>query len=178
MLSRPWNEELLYRHHFFIRYLTNDDPQKADRVERLLEQAARGKIKLMTAEMVLAEIVWVLESYYHLEKARIAEMLKAILSTPGLEVLNAKIVESALPYYSLQNIDFVDAYIVALMQKHGVSGVTASRISRGLSRRYSLMIDQSPSQELPAHAFGPGDDVTAERGKNVRYRWKGFPARG
>jgi len=64
-----------------------------------------------------------LESYYQLEKTRIAEMLKAILSTPGLEVLNAKIVESALPYYSIQNIDFVDAYIVALMQKHGIAGI-------------------------------------------------------
>ena len=109
--------------NLFIRYLTNDDPQKADRVDRLLEQAANGKINLMTAEMVLAEVVWVLESYYNLEKARIAEMLKAILSTPGLEVLNGRIVENALPYYSLQNIDFVDAYIVALMQKHKITGI-------------------------------------------------------
>jgi predicted nucleic acid-binding protein len=29
--------------NLFIRYLTNDDPQKADRVDRLLEQAAKGK---------------------------------------------------------------------------------------------------------------------------------------
>ena len=109
--------------NLFIRYLTNDDPQKADRVDRLLEQAANGKINLMTAEMVLAEVVWVLESYYNLEKARIAEMLKAILSTPGLEVLNGRVVENALQYYSLQNIDFVDAYIVALMQKHKITGI-------------------------------------------------------
>ena len=109
--------------NLFIRYLTNDDAQKADRVDQLLEQAANGKIKLMTEGIVLAEVVWVLESYYNLEKARIAEMLKAILSTPGLEVLNGRIVENALPYYSLQNIDFVDAYIVALMQKHKITGI-------------------------------------------------------
>jgi predicted nucleic acid-binding protein len=109
--------------NLFIRYLTNDDPQKADRVDRLLDQAANGKIKLITAEMVLAEMVWVLESFYQLDKTRIAEMLKAILSTPGLEVLNGKIVEHALQYYALQNIDFVDAYIVALMQKHKIDGI-------------------------------------------------------
>ena len=109
--------------NLFIRYLTNDDPQKADRVDRLLEQAVNGKIGLMTAEIVLAEVVWVLESYYKLEKARIAEMLKAILSTSGLKVLNGRIVEKALQYYSLQNIDFVDAYIVALMQKHKIDGI-------------------------------------------------------
>ncbi len=77
----------------------------------------------LTAEIVLAEVVWVLESYYKLEKAQIAEMLKAILSTPGLKVLNGRIVEKALQYYSLQNIDFVDAYIVALMQKHKITGI-------------------------------------------------------
>ncbi len=109
--------------NLFIRYFTNDDPQKADRVELLLAQAAKGKIKLITAEMVLAEVVWVLESYYDLEKLRIAEMLKAILATPGLEVLNGKIVQNAIPYYAQQNIDFVDAYIVALMQKHGIEGI-------------------------------------------------------
>lgn len=109
--------------NLFIRYLTNDDPDKADRVDRLLDQAANEKIKLFTAEMVLAEVVWVLESYYRLEKRQIAEMLKAILSTPGLDVQNGKIVEKALQYYAPNNIDFVDAYIVALMQKHEISGI-------------------------------------------------------
>ena len=52
--------------NLFIRYLTNDDSKKADRVDRLLEQAANRKIKLLTAEIVLAEVVWVLESFYHL----------------------------------------------------------------------------------------------------------------
>jgi len=109
--------------NLFIRYLTNDDPQKADRVEKLLRQAGRGEIKLITAEIILAEIVWVLESYYNLEKASIAEMLKAILATPGLEVLNGKIVANALPYYANQNIDFVDAYAVGLMEKLSNTGI-------------------------------------------------------
>ena len=109
--------------NLFIRYLTNDDPKKADRVDRLLDQAVKGEVKLVSAELVLAEVVWVLESYYQLEKAQIALMLRAILSTPGLEVLNGKIVEQSLQYYSNQNIDFVDAYIVAIMQKNGIDGI-------------------------------------------------------
>jgi len=109
--------------NLFIRYLTNDDPAKAERVDGLLNQATQKKIKLITAEMVLAEVIWVLESYYELEKAQISEMLEAILATPGLEVTNAKTVEKARGYYSAHNIDFVDAYIVALMEKIGVSGI-------------------------------------------------------
>jgi predicted nucleic acid-binding protein len=44
--------------NLFIRYLTNDDAKKADRVEKLLAEAARGKIRLVTAELVIAEIIW------------------------------------------------------------------------------------------------------------------------
>ncbi|GEM_PF-5830345 len=40
--------------NIFIRYLSNDDPAKADRVENLLEQAAGGTIRLLTTEMVIA----------------------------------------------------------------------------------------------------------------------------
>ncbi len=44
--------------NLFIRYLTNDDPVKAERVELLLKEAAAGKVRLVTAEMVMAEVVY------------------------------------------------------------------------------------------------------------------------
>ena len=44
-------------------------------------------------------------------------MIKAILATPGLKVINKLLVEKALQYYVTQNIDFVDGYIVAFMEE-------------------------------------------------------------
>jgi len=109
--------------NLFIRYFTNDDPKKADRVQSLLDKAASGKVRLVTAEIVLAEIVWVMESCYEVTRGRVADILKAILSTPGLEVLNGRIVEKAIGYYQQHNIDFIDAYIVALMDKLNITGI-------------------------------------------------------
>jgi len=109
--------------NIFIRYLTNDDPVKADRVEKLLSEAAASKIRLVTAEMVLAEVVWVLESFYGLKNIEVGSMVKAILATPGLEVLNSALVEKALEYYLAHNIDFVDGYIAAVMDKHKISDI-------------------------------------------------------
>ena len=109
--------------NLFIRYLTNDDPDKANKVEDLLNQAAAGKIRLVTAEIVLAEVVWVLESYYSLKKDQISSMVKAILATPGLDVINGKLLEKAVDYYLYRNIDFIDAYIVALMEKLKISDI-------------------------------------------------------
>jgi len=106
--------------NIFIRYLTNDDLAKADRVEKLLEQAAKGEIQLATTELVIAEVVWVLESFYKLTNAAIGPMIKAILATPGLEVINGALVEKALGYYLEKNIDFIDGYIAAVMERRNI----------------------------------------------------------
>jgi uncharacterized protein len=107
----------------FIRYLTDDDPEKADRVEALLTEAADGGIRLVTTELVLAEVVWVLESTYSLKPAEVAPMIRAILATPGLEVVNGRLVDRALDRYEGRNVDFIDGYIAALMEKLGITEI-------------------------------------------------------
>ena len=109
--------------NLFIRYLTNDDPKLADRVEQLLDDAATGSAQLVTTELVMAESVWVLESSYRLTHAQIAPLIRGILATPGLEVINGDLVGKALVMYELQNLDFVDAYIAALMEKQGIKDI-------------------------------------------------------
>lgn len=109
--------------NIFIRYLTNDDPVKADRVDRLLDKAAKGKVSLLTAEIVLAEVIWVLESFYGLKNTSIAPMIKAILVTPGLKVINSSLVEQGLDYYLLHNIDFIDGYIAAVMERNKINTI-------------------------------------------------------
>jgi predicted nucleic-acid-binding protein len=109
--------------NLFIRYLTNDDPKLADRVEQLLDDAATGSAQLVTTELVMAESVWVLESSYRLTHAKIAPLIRGILATPGLEVINGDLVGKALVMYELQNLDFVDAYIAALMEKQGIKDI-------------------------------------------------------
>jgi predicted nucleic-acid-binding protein len=109
--------------NLFIRFLTNDDPNLADRVEQLLDDAAAGSVQLVTTELVMAETVWVLESSYHLNHAQIAPLIRGILATPGLEIINGDLIGKAIVKYELQNIDFVDAYIAALMEKQGIKDI-------------------------------------------------------
>ena len=126
--------------NLFLRYLTDDDPAQADRVEQLLDQAAAGEVKLVTAEMIMAETVWVLESSYGLSKGQIAPLVRGILATPGLEVLNGGLVARALDHYEALNVDFVDGYIAAVMEKQGIEDLYsfdkkhASRL-KGIQRR-------------------------------------------
>jgi len=109
--------------NLFLRYLTNDVPEQADAVERLLRRAAAGEIGLVTNGLVLAEIVWVLESYYHLPPPAIREKILAILNTPGLDVPDSGLVLQAITWYAEQNVDFIDAYNAAWMQEQGINTV-------------------------------------------------------
>lgn len=107
--------------NLFIRYLTNDDPQKAEAVEKLLLNAKSGKTRLVTSHLVIAELVWVLASYYNQPNSTISDLLRAILNTEGLTVENGEIIEKSLDIFEEENIDFVDAYIISFMRSRNIT---------------------------------------------------------
>jgi predicted nucleic-acid-binding protein len=106
--------------NLFLRFLTNDVPAQADKVESLLHRAGKGEVRLVTTELVIAEIVWTLESYYQVSKSEIQDKVLAILNTPGLDVDDADYLLQAAVWYAEKNTDFIDAYNVAWMMKREV----------------------------------------------------------
>ena len=106
--------------NLFLRYLTNDIPEQASEFDQLLRRAAAGDINLITNSMVLAEIVWTLETYYRLAKEIVQTNLLAILNTPGLEIGEGEIILRAIVWYAEKNVDFIDAYNAAWMMDHGI----------------------------------------------------------
>ena len=70
--------------NLLVRYLTDDEPQKAEAVDVLLNGAGKGEIKILIPSVVIAELVWVLESFYKMTADDITELVEAILNTPGL----------------------------------------------------------------------------------------------
>ena len=106
--------------NIFLIFLVNDDQVQANACEGLFRDSIQGETTLLTSEMVIAEIVWVLESYYHLEKADIQMNVEKILNTPNLHCPNQEIIISALSLYVEKNIDYIDAYNAFLLKKHEV----------------------------------------------------------
>ena len=99
--------------NLLVRYLTEDDPSKANDVKRLLLKAGKGEIRLLIPSVVIAELVWVLQSYYKLDRGEIVPLLNAILRTHGVEVSDKAVVSDAIAVYGNTTIDFIDAWIVA-----------------------------------------------------------------
>jgi predicted nucleic-acid-binding protein len=92
----------------FIRYFTNDIPELAEKVERLIKRAKRGEIKLVANELIVAEVVWVLESAYEMKKNQIYSLLQAMFNTHNLEIPNSGILKDAAVIYNSKNIDFIE----------------------------------------------------------------------
>lgn len=104
--------------NIFIRYMTRDDPQKAEACRHLLERAKRNEVELFTSETVIAEIVFVLSSkrLYNLPPKQIQERLQPILALPMLKMQNKRTVQRALAIYAQNQIDFEDALSIAEME--------------------------------------------------------------
>jgi predicted nucleic-acid-binding protein len=109
--------------NLLVRYLTDDDHAKAKAVDVLLSKAGRGEIKILVPSIVIAELVWVLESFYKMESLGIAELVEAVLNTPGVEVMDKTIIKSAVKLYKVKNIDMIDAWIIEFAKEAGVGAI-------------------------------------------------------
>lgn len=116
-------ERLFADTNVLLRYLTNDIPEQADAIDHLLRRAAAGEISLVTNSLVMAEIVWTLESVYRLRREAIKERVLAILNTPGLEVVDSDLVLQAVAWYADQNVDFIDAFNAAWLLAQNIQTV-------------------------------------------------------
>jgi len=109
--------------NLLVRYLTDDDPQKAKAVDTLLNRANKGELKILISSVVVAELVWVLESFYKLAAAEITELVEAILNTPGVDIQDKWIIKAALKIYRSKEIDLVDAWIIEFAKAKGAKRI-------------------------------------------------------
>ncbi len=58
-----------------IRHLTGDQPQMAARATRALANSD----ELLLADLIVAECVYVLESFYEVPRERVAELMRAAI---------------------------------------------------------------------------------------------------
>ena len=94
-----------------IRFLTKDDPEKAERTLRLFQKALSTAILYEVPSIVFAELVWVLDSYYGWPRSDIADKLAALLDMPPFYFPDRESLSQALHLYKTLNIDFIDAFL-------------------------------------------------------------------
>ena len=114
--------------NILVRHLTGDPPAQARRASVFLAEAQ----ELLLTDVVAAEVVYVLESFYEVERPRVAEVLRAILGFRSIVVLDAQLLLRALEIYEVDRLDFADAYLAASAETSGVRAVAS--FDRALDR--------------------------------------------
>lgn len=72
---------------------------------------------------MLAECVYVLESFYEVERPRVAELMRSALALPSIETMDRAVLLRALEVYELDGLDFAEAYLVAQAEATGTNEI-------------------------------------------------------
>jgi predicted nucleic acid-binding protein len=104
-----------------VRHLTSDPPEPATRATALLAAGER----LLLSDLVLAECVYVLESFYEVERARVAELMRAAIALPNVETVDPATLDRALEVYEVERLDFAEAYLVAQAETTGIGEIVS-----------------------------------------------------
>ena len=109
--------------NIFLRYLTRDDEAKAKRALALLQRIERGEERVETSLLIISEVVFTLQRYYQVPKARVRELLSPVIALRGLHLPEKTRCLAALDLYVEQNISFVDAYNAVLLKTRGTAEI-------------------------------------------------------
>jgi predicted nucleic acid-binding protein len=104
-----------------IRHLTGDPPAQARRASAFLQRTE----ELLLPDLIVAEVVYVLESFYEVERQRVAELVRAIIGFPAIVVVDEPLLLRALEVYEVDRLDFAEAYLVASAEASGVETIAS-----------------------------------------------------
>ena len=107
------SERRLVDTNLIVRYLVHDNEKHAKAAGRLFDACDRGDLVIVLLPVVLAECVFVLESFYGHARGDIASALGRLISSPGVEIGSASIHLDALDRYRKTKVHFVDCLIAA-----------------------------------------------------------------
>ena len=99
--------------NLIVRYLVQDHEKHAQAAGKLFDACDRGDVVIVVLPTVLAECVFVLESFYEHPRGDIASALGRLISSPGVEIGGATIHLDALDRYRKTKVHFVDCLVAA-----------------------------------------------------------------
>jgi predicted nucleic acid-binding protein len=79
----------------------------------------------------------VLESFYEVERARVATLMRAALALPSIESLDSTLLLRALEVYESDRLDFAEAYLVAQAEASGAGEIAS--FDRSIDRIASVI---------------------------------------
>jgi predicted nucleic acid-binding protein len=104
-----------------VRHLTGDPPKMAARATAFLE----AESELLVPDLVIAETVYVLESFHKAPRRQIADAMRSLLAFASVVTVDSTLLLRAIEVYDTDRIDFAEAYLVACAESTGVNRIAS-----------------------------------------------------
>lgn len=110
--------------NIILRYLLNDDERMASEAEAII-----SNISVQVTIEIIAEVVYVLQGVYHIDRVEIGRCLLAFLSE--VNTSEPEVLKLGIETYAEQNLDFPDCILFAY---HKVKGYEIKTFDRKLNK--------------------------------------------
>ena len=104
-----------------VRHLTGDPPAMAARATAYLA----SEPELLLTDLVVAETVYVLESFYKAQRDETADAIRSLVAFRSVVCVDPALLLRAVEVYETARIDFAEAYLVACAESTGVGRVAS-----------------------------------------------------
>lgn len=113
------NQILAVDANVIIHFFLDDNPHLSPLAKKLFEQAESGNITIYIDEMIVAETVWVMRSYYKVDKEIIISLLQKLLMQKWALNPRKKLILQALSAYKSQTLNYIDCWLLTIIKnKH------------------------------------------------------------
>ncbi len=107
--------------NILVRHLTGDPPGMAARATAYLAEEP----ELLLTDLVAAETVYVLESFYEVPRDQIAQAVRSLLAFSSIVCVDPVLLLRAVEVYETARIDFAEAHLVACAESTGVGRIAS-----------------------------------------------------
>ena len=107
--------------NILVRHLTGDPPALAARATAYLATAE----ELYLADLIVAETVYALESFYEVARPLIAQVMRSLIAFDSIAIVDPALLLRAIEVYEVDRLDFAEAYLVACAESTGVGSVAS-----------------------------------------------------
>lgn len=100
--------------NIIIRFLLNDHPRLSVSAKSIFLKAQKGATKIYFDEVIVAEVIWTLSSFYKIKKADLVDRLEKLISQSWVANPKKNLILKALDLYNSSNLHYIDCWIFVL----------------------------------------------------------------
>ena len=107
--------------NIIVRHLTGVPPAMATRATAYLAEAS----ELFLTDLIVAETVYVLESFYEAPREQVAAAMRSLVSMRSVVTVDPALLLRSIEVHENDRLDLAEAYLVACAESTGVGRVAS-----------------------------------------------------